>query len=171
MSSLPSFRLALLLAILPAAPLGAQSNAERALTLQGAWSAVETSSPRTFQMVDDQPGYRLFVDGHFAVVRVNGLRERAPVEAESTAVELWNTLGSGFTAQAGAYEVRGDSLITRTRVSKDPSGMAEGTFNVWLYRMSGDSLWITRVATQAGPVSEILTGLYVRMRPPSMPTN
>ena len=159
------------LAALAAAPLAAQSNADRARAFQGAWLHVETSNPRTFQMLADQPGMRLFVDGHYADVHVNGTRARSQVDSTSTALQLWNTFGRGLTAQAGAYSVAGDTLVTRASVAKSPNAMAPGVFTRFSYRMSGDSLWLTAIANQAGPITSISTSLWVRQRQPAMPTN
>jgi hypothetical protein len=168
---MPSLRPLLALAVLCATPVAAQSDAERARALQGAWSFVEASNPRTFEVVTNQPGMRLFVDGHYSDVHVNGTRPRAAVDSTSTALALWNTYGRGLTAQSGTYEVRGDTLITRASVAKNPGAMAAGTFNRFLHRIAGDSLWLTFTESQAGPAATPATAFFVRVRAPAMPTN
>ena len=166
-----SLRPLLVLAALAAAPLPAQSNAERARALQGAWQFVETSNPRTLQIIDNQPGFRLFVDGHFAWVRVNGLRPRPQIDSTAAAAMIYAVYNTNFTAQAGTYEVRGDTLITHTAVHDSPAAMAQGSFNVWLYRIAGEELYVTQVANQAGAVNNVVTGMYRRVRFPTTPTN
>jgi hypothetical protein len=168
---MPSLRSCLVLAVSCVTPVAAQSNAERAMALQGAWRFVETASPRTFQVTDNQPGWLLFVDGHYSTVQVNGLRPRTAVDSTSTALQLWNTYGPNFTAQAGAFEVRGDTLITRPTVAKNPAVMAPDRFNRFLYRMMGNDLSLTFIATQAGPVTNVLTSSYQRVRAAGAPTN
>ena len=166
-----SLRPLLVLAVLAVSSASAQSNAERARALQGSWRFVETSNPRTFQVIDNQPGFRLFVDGHFAWVRVNGLRARPQVDSTASSAQLWSVYETNFIAQAGTYEVRGDTLVTRTMVSETPAAMAAGNFNVWMHRRSGDTLWVSLIANQTGTVNNVITGMYVRERPPGTPTN
>jgi hypothetical protein len=168
---MPSLRPLLALALLGFSTAAAQTNAERARALQGAWQFVETSNPRTLQTIDNQQGYRLFVDGHFAWVRVNGLRPRPQVDSTATSAQLWSVYERLFTAQGGTYEVRGDTLITRTAVSETPAAMAAGNFNVWMYRVVGDELYVSLVGNQAGAVDNVITGLYTRVRFPTTPTN
>ena len=168
---MPSLRPLLVLAVLAVSSASAQSNAERARALQGAWSFVETSNPRTFQIIDNQPGFRLFVDGHFAWVRVNGLRARPQVDSTAPGPMIYAVYNTNFTGQAGTYEVRGDTLITRSAVHDNPAGMAAGAYNTWLYRVTGDELYVTQVGNQDGPVANVVTGMYRRVRFPATPTN
>jgi hypothetical protein len=171
MSSLRPLLALAVLTVLTASSGSAQTNAERARALQGAWSFVETSNPRTLQIIDNQPGFRLFVDGHFAWVRVNGLRPRPQIDSTAVAAQIYAVYNTNFTAHAGTYEVRGDTLITRTAVHDNPAGMAAGAYNVWLYRMMGDDLYVTQVGNQDGPVNNVVTGHYRRVRFPATPTN
>ena len=167
---MPTLRSCLVLALVLASPAAAQSNAERARALQGAWRFIETSNPRTLQIVDNQQGFRLFVDGHYAWVRVNGLRARPAVDSTAASAQLWSVYERLFTAQAGTYEVRGDTLITRTTVSETPAAMAADNFNIWIYRVVGDQLYVSLIGNQSGPVDNVITGLYERVRP-ATPTN
>jgi hypothetical protein len=170
---MPSLRpfLAVALALATASSAAAQSNADRTRALQGAWRFVETSNPRTFQVVTNQPGMRLFVDGHYSNLQVNGLRARTQVDSTSSSLQMWNTWGTGFTAQAGTFEVRGDTVITRPLVAKNPNVMTPEVFNRYLYRQTGDELWLTPTASQAGPAANPATAYYQRVRAPGAPTN
>ena len=171
---MPTLRSSLVLAALTAlavSPAAAQSNAERARALQGAWRFVETSNPRTLQVVDNQQGFRMFVDGHYSWVRVNGLRPRPVVDSTAASAQLWSVYETLFTAQAGTYEVRGDTLITRTTVSESPAAMAAGNFNVWIYRVIGDQLYVSLIGNQTGAVNNVITGMYERVRGSGTPTN
>ena len=159
-------------AMLLVVPASAQTDAERAGMLEGAWRFVETTNPRTLAVIDNQPGYRLFVDGYFAWVRVNGLRPRPQPTSTSTTDLLRSVYVDGFLAQAGTYEVRGDTMISRPVVHRDPAAMAEGNFQVWLIRLTGtDTLYVSLVANQAGPVDNVITGMYVRQPAPGMSGN
>ena len=60
-------------------------------------------------------------------------------------------------AQAGTYEVRGDTIMQRIVVSKNPAAMRSGDGGRYRFRMAGDSLWITNLTDRS-------TGKYVRLR-------
>jgi hypothetical protein len=132
---------------------------------------VETTNPRTLAVVDNQPGFRLFVDGHFAWVRVNGLRPRTQPTSTSSADFLRSVYETGFIGQAGTYEVRGDTLVTYTAVHRSPDAMGEGKVNYWMIRMDGDTLYVSLVANESGRVDNVITGMYVRTRGSPMPAN
>lgn len=169
----PLHAIVVLSAMLSVVPASAQTDAERTRMLEGAWRFVETTNPRTLAVIDNQPGYRLFVDGHFAWVRVNGLRPRPQPTSTSTTDLLRSVYVAGFLAQAGTYEVRGDTMISRPIVHRDPAAMAEGNYQVWFVRLDGtDTLYVSLIANQAGPVDNVITGMYVREEaPPAMPDN
>ena len=168
----PFHTVVVLSAILSVVPASAQTNAERTRMLEGAWRFVETTNPRTLAVIDNQPGYRLFVNGHFAWVRVNGLRPRPQPTSTSTTNLLRTVYVDGFLAQAGTYEVRGDTMISHPIVHRDPAAMAEGNYQVWLIRLVGtDTLYVSLIANRAGPVDNVITGMYVRQPTPGMSGN
>jgi hypothetical protein len=139
--------------------------------LDGAWKLVDTRAGDG-TITRNQPGMRFFVDGHFGTVLVNGTAPRptTPLAPDATAEQLTAVYGP-FTAQAGTFEVSGQTITTRPLVAKDPAVMVSGNFSRLTYRIRGDSLWLSQVETQAGPVANPTTSKYVRARPTSAATN
>jgi hypothetical protein len=140
-------------------------------TLDGAWRQIDGRSADG-TVTDNQPAMRLFVDGYYSLLRVNGTAPRPALPGpEGTAEQLMAVWGP-FSGQAGSFEVSGQTLITRPLVAKGPAGMGPGIFSRISWRMSGDTLFLSQVETQTGPVANPLRYRYVRARPTvAAPTN
>jgi hypothetical protein len=107
----------------------------------------------------------MYVDGHYSLVRVDGVAPRVQPDATSTAAELQAVWGTGFTAQAGTFEaIDGQTITERRIVAKNPSVMAPGNFTTSTVRIVGDTLLVTNVHNQAGPIANAGIGKYVRIR-------
>jgi hypothetical protein len=141
-------------------------------SLRGAWKHQDVRSPDG-TVLDNQPGLRLFVDGYYAWVRVNGLAPRVQPDSTATAAQLravWG--GDGFMANSGTYSVVGNVIVQAARVAMNPAGMQPGQFSTYSYRIAGDTLISTNHGSQAGGIAAALnTGKYVRVRGPTAPTN
>jgi len=140
--------------------------------LDGAWRMVEGRGPDG-TLRENQPGYRLFVDGHYTLLRVNGTAPRPalPPVATATAEQL-TAVWAPFTAQQGTFEISGQTITEHPLVTKAPGGMAPGSFVTRRFRIAGDSLWTTQTGSQDGPVAaEGTTFKYVRVRGPRPPTD
>jgi hypothetical protein len=141
-----------------------QASASASDPIEGAWSLVETTSVSNDSVLGNRPAVRLFVDGHFSLVREMGTAPRpAMLDSTATVAEVRAAWGP-FEAQAGTYEIAGDTVITRPVVEKRPELMAPGTFRRSTYRVSGDTLWITFVANQNGPSPNPSIDKFVRAR-------
>jgi hypothetical protein len=139
--------------------------------LDGAWRMVEIREANG-TVSRTQPGIRVFKDGYFGLVRVNGTSPRpATIPPNATPEEAMAVLGP-FAAQAGTFEVSGQTVTERSLVAKNPAGMAPGNFARINWRIRGDSLWMTLVESQTGPATDQATRLYLRLKPgPRPPTN
>ena len=132
-------------------------------SLVGVWRQVEArASDGT--LVSNQPGIRMYMDGHYAIVQVNGLQPRENRDSTATAAQLWEIFGSGFVGQAGTYEVDGQTTTTRPLVAKQPATMAPGSFTTSNVRLVADTLWIIPTRNQAGAITNAATSKYVRVR-------
>jgi hypothetical protein len=142
-----------------------------ATPVDGAWRVVEARTADG-TLVHNQPGIRLFKDGYTSFVRVSGTGPRPALpDATGTAEQLLAVWGP-FTAVTGTFEVSGQTITERTLVGKAPGQMGvAGTFNTITYRVSGDSLWLSLTASQAGPVANPNRILHLRVRPPRPPTD
>jgi hypothetical protein len=140
--------------------------------VEGAWRHVEGRTANG-TVTNNQPGYRLYVDGYYAVVRVNGTTPRPALpDASGTAAQLQAVYGP-YAAQLGTYEISGQSIIERPLVTLDPQGMTNpAAFVNQSFRVRADTLWVTNTANQNGPIAGGgTTGKYIRVRAPAPPTN
>jgi hypothetical protein len=153
-------RAALVLALLVAPSADAQVAADGAARLEGAWIRVESIAPSGTAQ-PSPPGVRTFVGGHYSWVQAPA--NRPLPDSTSTAAQLraiWGTV----TASSGRYEVVGQTVTQRPIATLGPGGMASGFFQTFAYRMAGDTMWITQIATANGPLTNQGTGKYVRVR-------
>jgi hypothetical protein len=139
--------------------------------LRGAWSQLDRVAVDDGRLLNNQPGFRLYVDGYHAFIRVNGTEPRAPfVDSTATVEDLVAAWGPAFTASSGTYEVAGDSVIERNVVAKNPDGMAPDSYAVNRLDRAGDTLRLTGVGGSAGPtpIANQGTGRYVRVGRPAI---
>jgi hypothetical protein len=136
--------------------------------LRGAWSFVDLHGLDE-ALTGNQPGMRLFVDGHYAWVRVNGTAPRMAIDSTSTAEQIRATWGgTGLTASSGRYAVIGNVFVQSAIVAMNPAGMQGGNFAPYIYRMVGDSLISATFSSTTGIGGP---GRYIRVRARSAPTN
>jgi len=115
----------MLIAMLAAATsIGAQGNESAAAlagSLEGVWRFVEDRSPDQ-TLISNQPGFRMFLDGHYTVMRVAGLQPRVQPDSTATAEEVRAVFETGFIAQAGTYEVIDGRTIVNVGRKSDTRG-------------------------------------------------
>lgn len=153
---------ALAAALLAPAVLVAQDAAATA-DLEGAWLVIEMEVGGRV-LGSPQPGLLLFTGRHYSYTFISGEEPRPDLPPGiATAPELlrvWNPFG----ANAGTYEVSGNTMRRYPIVAKNPATMAPGAFNEYTFRMTADTLWFTTVGTEAGPARSPATTRYVRIR-------
>jgi hypothetical protein len=151
-------------ALLPgASPAGDRS----ASAIQGVWKTVEVTvagpAVQTFRNV--QPNLTLLTGSHYARVEVHADSPRPVIAdaAKATADELRATWGS-FFAEAGMYELTGPNEMTmRPIVAKNPAAMAAGVYTVFSYKLEGNTIQVTTVRDQNGPIPVPVTIKAVRV--------
>ena len=74
--------------------------------------------------------------------------------AAASADELRDVWGP-VVAEAGTFELTDNRITLRPIVAKNPAAMKPGAFTTWSYRLEGDTLWVTAVANQNGPVEPV----------------
>lgn len=131
--------------------------------LEGAWRIAEMSAGDQ-TLTSPQPGLLLFTGRYYSYTLVTGAEPRPPippgVASAPDLLRAWNP----FSANAGTYEVSGDSMIRYPIVAKDPGTMAPGTYNEYTFRLRADTLWVTTVGTESGPARNPTTVKYLRQR-------
>jgi hypothetical protein len=154
------FALTLLPGAGPAGDAGASA-------IQGVWKTVEVTvagpAAQTFRNV--QPNLTILTGSHYARVEVHADSSRPVIAdaAKATADELRATWGS-FFAEAGTYELTGPNEMTmRPIVAKNPAAMAAGVYSVFSYKLEGNTIQVTTVRDQNGPIPVPVTIKAVRV--------
>ena len=153
--------LALLVALL-LAPVGLRAQ-EQVPGLDGAWRITEMSAGGQTRG-SPQPGLLLFSGRHYSYTLVTGDQPRpelpAGVVSAADLLRVWNP----FRANAGTFEISGETMIRRPIVAKSPDTMAPGAYNEYTFRLLADTLWVTTVGTEGGPARNPTTVRYLRLR-------
>ena len=155
--------LTLTFALLATTGIAAQS---KPASLQGVWKAVEVTvtGPNAKTMTTLQPNLTLVSAKHYARVEVQSEGPRPIVAdvAKATADELRAAWGP-FVAEAGTYELAGDSMTVHPIVSKNPAVMVPGAVIVYSCILKGDTVTVTVRRNQKGPVQNPFTIKLVRV--------
>ena len=142
-------------------------------SLQGVWRAVEVTvtnpnpppnaRPKGTHKV--QPGLLIFTAKHYSVTADTAVEPRptTPVkEVGKPTVEEMQLRWGPFVANAGTYEVSGDTLTTRSVVAKNPALQGALVVRATI-KLEGDNLWVTTVEGARGKVENPATVKYVRV--------
>jgi hypothetical protein len=141
------------------APIAGQFSTE----LEGAWRVVSLSGPGMRTVDAPQPGLLLFTGRHYSYTFVTSDGPRPPLPAGPTTPDVLVNVWNPFTANAGTFEIVGETMTRRPLVAKSPDAMAPGAFNEYRFRLVADTLWITPTRTEAGDVRAASTVRYVRV--------
>jgi hypothetical protein len=141
------------------APVGVLAQPLTATPLTGAWRITEVVRTGTnpVERKTPQPGVLVFTGRHYSLVFVNSNDPRTrlpnfkepgkPTYGELEAVfRHWDPL----TAQAGTYEVNGNTLIMRPAVAKNQNLM-DGVSQIREFKIDGNTLTLVERATAGQP--------------------
>jgi len=112
-----------------------------------------------------QPNLTILTGSHYARVEVHADSPRPLIAdvAMATADELRASWGS-FFAEAGTYDLTGTNEMTmRPIVAKNPASMAAGVYTVFSYKLDGNTIQVTTVRDQKGPIPVPVTIKAVRI--------
>ena len=142
------------------------SRAQTPPSLQGAWRVTEVvvTGPNAETNKSPQPGLFLFTKQHYSIITVNGPVARKDfgaakdpgklTDAEKLArYEAWDK----FSANAGTYQVSGDTLTTHPIVAKNPAVM--GPAITRQFKIDGNTLTLIRKNLPGQPGGESTTRL------------
>ena len=101
---------------------------------------------------------------HYSRVQVEseGTRPMVADVTKASAEELRATWGP-FYAEAGTYEVSGNTITMRPVAAKNPAAMTAGAFTTWSFTMEGNALRVTAERNQNGPIADRVTVKLVRV--------
>lgn len=136
-------------------------------SLEGAWRVTEVvvTGANASTNKTPQPGLYLFTKKHYSVVSVRGVAPRKDIPAAKDAANLTDAekmaryeAWDPFTANAGTYEVKGNTLTTRAIVAKNPSVMG-GEGQTREFKIDGKTLTLIQKSAAGQPASETRTVL------------
>ena len=130
-------------------------------SIEGVWQAVEVTltqpSPRTIVIPQPRPNLTIITAKHYSRVQIDAEAPRpTPPDIANASAEELRAVWGPFVGEAGTYTIGGGNVITmRPIVAKNPAAMKPGAFTTWSYKLEGDTLWVTAVANQNGPVEPV----------------
>jgi hypothetical protein len=96
------------------------ASAQSGGSLKGAWRVVAVTAADGKIDSSPQPGLYVFTDRHYSIQRVTAARAAYPEKpTDKDKVAAFDP----FIANAGSYEVKGNVLMTKVLVSKNPNVM------------------------------------------------
>jgi hypothetical protein len=137
-------------------------------SIQGVWQTVEVriggANPRTFQVADGRAYLTIFTARHYSRTEIQSEGPRTPISdiSRATADEL-RALWGPIVAEAGTYEIRGNTITMHPQASKSPAAMAAGAFIVATFTLDGNTLTIAQQRNQAGPYASPVTFTLARV--------
>jgi hypothetical protein len=137
-------------------------------SVQGVWQTVELTltgpGARTITLPEPLANLTIFSGRHYTRVEVQTEKPRPllPTPASATADELRATWGP-FVAEAGTFEVAGNTITMRPIASKNPAVMGPGVVLTYSFKLEGKTLWVTQVRNQTGPFPNPFTAKLVRV--------
>ena len=142
------------------------ARAQAAASLQGVWRVTEVvvTGANAETNTSPQPGLYLFTKKHYSLTTVNSTAPRKNfdaardpdklTDAEKIArYEVWDE----FSANAGTYEVSGNTVTARPVVAKNPAVMGPAITRE--FRIEGNTLTLIRKSLAGQPASETTTRL------------
>jgi hypothetical protein len=167
------------LTLLLLAVLVVRMSAQSTPSLQGVWRPVEitiTDSPAGRRdpfgafpagtHTRSQPSLMIFTQRHYSRT-TDTAAERRPTGAyktpgKPTVEELLAEWGP-FAANAGTYEVSGTTVTLYAVVAKNPRAQSEKNFTKLSFKLDGNTLWLTPMETEAGPIPNPVMSKYMRV--------
>jgi hypothetical protein len=72
--------------------------------------------------------------------------------ANMTQEQVVDTYIKQFSASAGTYEMKGDTLTMKTTIAKNPAYMARANWISYIVKINGNTMTLTAAATNEGPI-------------------
>jgi len=126
-----------------------------AQNVAGAWRLDEIKSTVTGVPSGKftNPNMYLFTKGSWSITRVEGDKPRSMEPwASMTQEQVVDTYIKQFSASAGTYEMKGDTLTMKTTIAKNPAYMARANWIAYTVNVTGNTMTLTAAATNEGPI-------------------
>ena len=131
------------------------SSQGRATPLIGVWKrvAIESVGPQRGDLSTNPaigpggPALAIFTARHWSQVAVSSPTRPNMPDSNRTAADILAVWGP-FSGAAGEYETRGDTIVESVYVAKQPGTMRPAFRWRMLFRIAGDTLWLTNTQEQ-----------------------
>ena len=145
-----------LLAVTAVGTLTGAALTSRSPSIEGVWRATQVTltGPGARTISPLQPNLAIITAKHYSRLEIHAdVRPNLTDASKATADELRQVWGP-VVAEAGSYETSGGKVLTlHPVVAKNPATMQAGSFASYVYRLAGDTLWLTIERDQRGPVA------------------
>jgi hypothetical protein len=144
--------------------LHAQSSAA---ALQGVWQVQSVSFAKPPAVPVNKPVALIVFSGrHYATAGADASRADFPqgVTVDKATADQLRATWRSVVAEAGTFAVTGNTIKYTRMVAKAPANMASGNFTDQTFTLNGDTLVLTQVRSQAGPIANPATVRLTRAK-------
>lgn len=135
--------------------------------VQGVWQSTETiiGGPDGTAFKVSQPTLSIFTKKHYSFMSILGDTPRPDISERSPATPelMKEVFVDRFTANGGTYEVKDGKLTTHPSIAKSPSYMKAENFTVYSVEVKGNTMTLTSISDQSGPVKLAIVTKLVRV--------
>ena len=150
-------------------------------SIQGVWRNIERVIPATSNpkdrldpfghvpvgtQTDVQPGLLIFTKQHYSRTTDIAVEPRPRTDYAIPAkpsLEEFQARYGPFAANAGTYELSGNTVTLRAFVSKEPRDQVAGSFARLRVRVEGNTLSLTPIERSDGQIAAGVTSRYIRV--------
>lgn len=136
-------------------------------TLEGVWELRDVTTPKPDTQPVIKPTGLMFLSGnkYAQVFLVNSARPALPFpEVDKASGDQLRAVWGPYVANAGTFQVSGNTLTLRATVAKNTAPMAAGAFLEHTFTLEGDNLTLTATKTDRGPEQNPRTFKLVRAK-------
>jgi hypothetical protein len=131
--------------------------------LEGVWKITEITltGPNAQKITNPQPSIVVFTKKYYSMVVIQGPRPDLPQKGatDSEKVATWTP----FSAEAGTYEIKGNTITSKVIVAKSPGAMAPGNFFTADFKILGNTFTMTPKNNSMGPIANPYTVTFMRL--------
>jgi hypothetical protein len=127
-------------------------HSQSANSMIGVWKVAEIVSPQGEQNSNPQPTMYIFTARHYSHVSVTSPTPRPNFGEGNLTDAQWVQMWEPFSATAGTYDLRGNTLTIRPIVAKNPAFMSGGTFTSFELTVEGKDVWIRATGSHVGSI-------------------
>jgi hypothetical protein len=136
-------------------------------SIQGVWQVVEVTitgpSARTIPIPEPRPNLTIITATHYSRVQVEADARPMLRDVTTASADELRAAWGPFYGEAGTYTVEGNVITMHPIAAKNPATMAPKAFTTWSYKLEGNTLSVTALRNQDGPVTNPVTVKAVRV--------